>query len=170
MLIGNRLRNERLLQQHVVYDLEFDGGHAGRFTWHPLAQWNKIVLHGRKFTFGSDAQSIREALGHFLSGGSSKPFVIRDDAGNIYAQAQLVSSSLCAFDVGGRTFRARKIWGFRHALSITDDTKTEVGTVRFRKVAGVKQIVVDVPGAFDAPLQILLIGVLHALIERNSGD
>ena len=170
MLIGIRLKNERLLQQHVVYDLEFDGAQAGRFTWQPRAQWNKIVLHGRKFTFGSDAQSIGEQFRHILSGGSSRPFVIRDEKGDVYAQAQLASSTLCAFNVGGRTFRARKIWGFRHVLSITDETNSEVGTVRFRKVDGVKQIVVDMPGDLGAPVQIMFLGILHALIERNQGD
>jgi hypothetical protein len=170
MLIGLRLQNERLLQQHVVYDLELDGRRAGRFTWRPITPWKDVVFDGRTLAFGCEAQSIREMLSHILSGGSAKPFVIRDAGGTLYAQAQLTTSHMCSFNVGGRTFCARKRGIFRHALSIVDDRDTEVGTVRFRKVEGVRQIVVDVPSAFGAPLQILLIGILHVLIERNQSD
>lgn len=170
MLIGLRLKNERLLQTHIVYDLELDGRRAGRFTWRPVVPWSDVVLDGKTLAFGNEAESILGSLAHIFSGGSAKPIVVRDDAGNIYAQAQLVSSRLCSFTTGGRSYRARKRWSLRHILSIIDDADTEIGTVKFRKVEGVKQVVVDAPGEFGAPLQVLLIGILHVLIDKNQSS
>jgi hypothetical protein len=172
MLIGHRLKNEHFLQTHVVYDLRVDGRDVGRFTCRPNALWNEVVLGDRVFSLGCERASFREGLARIFVDAPAKPFTLRDEQGRTCAQAQPVNSRTCSFERAGRAYIARMPWSWRHSLSIKDGDGIEIGSIRFRKVDGARQVAADLPADFELPLQVLLIGVLHDLIERNqsSGD
>jgi hypothetical protein len=176
MLIGRELTKEHFFTSHVAYDLDLDGRPIGRLTWRPTMPWSDVVLEGRCLALGRERTRISESLAQIFAGAPARPFVLRDEHGSVLAAAQRVNSRTSSFTHAGLRYTARLPWGFKQCLEIAaaqeEMPAAQRGRIEFQRRDGVKCIVALLPPDFDLPTQILLFGLLHAIILdlAPSGD